>query len=584
MLGIPEDRREIIAFAQDLVTKCTASIGARQSFYKTINTVCEAGRGDGKQSLINMCYNHIDRTAANLFSPTELKFNISFTNTYDKMTLDRAASTARMLTDTWQNDNMDQVFASGVQEALKLGACVQKQWVQPWGEGESPRYYSGLVMPWSFGVYSENENGLESQSALCETTILTMPQAWQRISQLELPEAQRIALFKRVSASAKAGGAADYGQNFFRQVFSTSPLNTNAASGTVGNSAPGGVVWFGNQAMGTLAPMLGIDVCVMRELWVQDVDDWVTIQLIEPDVLVTPRPTKNKENLLFGKDFKSGLHPYTLIQPNITPGYFWGRSELTDLIGPQAALSQLADDTLRMFGLQIEKILAFFGYDGLGDEKYDEMRSAGYFNGPPGATVTDLTPKFPAEALPLLKAIMEIFNVIGGNPEIMQGKGEPGVRAGVHANTLLKTASPRPRQQSLILERQCAAAAELTLSLMQAKDDRQFWTKADKPTDMEETAFRLTDLPEDRRVSVDSHSSSPIFIDDHQQTVAFGLKMGFITKHGAIDMLNLPDKELLHAQLREEEQKQAAQMQQIKQQDPELFEKLLLKKSGGGHR
>jgi hypothetical protein len=584
MLGIPEKRGDIIAFANDLVEKCTGSLGARQAFYKTINTVCEAGRGDGRQSLINLCYNHIDRSAANLFSPTELKFKIGFTNPYPKAILDRAALAASMLTETWQNDNTDLMFAAGVQEALKLGACIQKQWVQPWGAGESPRYYSGLVMPWNFGVYSENENGLESQSALCETTVLTMPEAWQRISQLQIPEAEQIRLFKKVQASSKSGGQADWGQNFFRQVFSTAPLNTNAASGSVGGGTPGGVVWMGNQAMGTLAPQVTADVTVMRELWVQDVEDWVTIQLIEPDILITPQPTRNKENLLFGADYKSGLHPYTLIQPNITPGYFWGRSELTDLIAPQGMLSQLADDIMRLFGLQVEKILAFFGYDGLSDEKYDEMRSAGYFNGPPGATVTDLTPKFPTEGLPLLKAVMEIYNLIGGNPEIMQGKGESGVRAGVHANTLLKTASPRPRQQSLIVERQCAAAAELTLSLMQAKDDRQFWTKADKPTDAEETGFHLTDLPDDRRVSVDSHSSSPIFADDHQQLVAFGLKSGFITKHGAIDLLNLPDKELLHAQLKEEEERQAKQMQEIKQQDPELFEKLLLKKSGGGHR
>lgn len=583
MLGVPTERSEIIKFANDLVEKCNASLGQRQAFYKTINTVCEAGRGDGKQSLINLCYNHIDRLAANLFSPTELKFNITFLNAHPKNVLDRAAVVAKIITSTWQNDNMDLTFASGVQEALKLGAMIHKQWVQPWGEGESPRFFSGLVMPWNFAVYSENENGLEAQSALVETCILTLPEAWQRISQLPVLQHEKEKLFKRVASQSQQASNTDWGQNFFRQVFSTSPLNTNAGSGTISNAVPGGTVWFGNQSMGALAPVVDVPTVEMRELWVQDVDDYVTIQMMAPDILVTPQPTKDRENLLFGKDYKSGLHPYTLIQPNITPGYFWGRSELTDLIAPQAMLSQLCDDIMRLFGLQVEKILGFSGYDGLGDERYDEARQAGYFNMPPGASVTDLTPSFPPEALPLLKAIMDVFNTIGGAPEIMQGKGEPGVRAGVHANTLLKTASPRPRQQSLIVERQCAAAAELTLSLMQAKDDRQFWTKADKPTDAEETSFRLTDLPDDRRVGVDSHSSSPIFGDDHQQLTAFGLKAGFITKHGAIDMLNLPDKELLHAQLHEEEERQAAQMKQLQQQNPELFEKLIAKRSGG-HR
>lgn len=581
MLGIPSgSRSDVVKFALDLVEKCNASLGQRVSFYKVINTLIQTGRGDGRQSLINLLYNHVDRLAANLFSPTELRFLIDYANLYPKIELDRAKEVARHLTHTWQYDNIDMQFACGVQEGLQYGATILKQWVQPWGTSGTPHYYSRIVMPWGFSVYNEAENGLEAQSALCETVVLTMPQVWQRISQLNATMQERERLFKRVQSSAKAGGQTpDYNQNFFRQVFSTAPLNT---SGAVGKATPGGAVWMGNAALGMLSPTVAVDQVLMHELWVQDVDDWSTIQLIEPDVLITPKEGKYKENLLI-PDAASGIHPYTLIQPNLTPGYFWGRSEVTDLISPQGMLSQMSDDIMRMFGLQVEKLIGFSGYDGLTDEAYDAARQAGYFNMPPNASANDLTPQFPPEALPLMKQIIEIFNQIGGTPEIMQGRGESGVRTGVHANTLLKTASPRMRQQSLIVERQCSAAAETTLTLMQAKDGRKFWTKADKPTDVEQTAFLLNDLPEDRRVSVDSHSSSPIFMDDHQQTVAFGLKNGFITKHGAIDMLNLPDKELLHAQLHEQEQAEAAQMQKMMQENPELAEKLALKKVGG-HR
>ncbi len=568
----------------DLVEKCNTSLGARVSFYKVMNSLCESGRGDGRQSLVNLLYNHLDRWASYLFSPTELRFGIGYTSEQNKQNLERASVVARLLTDTWQYDNTDLLFASGVQEAGKLGTSILKQWVQPWQEGGSPNYCSSLVMPWNFGVYAENENDIAAQPAVCETTTLTMPQVWQRIVQLNIPMADREKLFKRVAASSKSGQASDVNQNFFRQVFSTSPLDTNAGvTGAPGKATPGGVVWFGNQSMGTLAPQLGVDIALMREIWVQDVDDYTTIQFIEPDILLTPRHGKDKENLLIGGNTKTGLHPYTLIQPNITPGYFWGRSELTDLIAPQAMLTSLADDIMRLFGLQVDKLLGFAGYDGLADERYDASRQAGYFNMPPNATVTDLTPRFPPESIPLLDHLMGIFNLIGGTPDIMQGRGEQGVRAGVHADTLLKTASPRMRQSSLIAERQCASAAELTLALMQAKDGRKYHTKADKLEDVEKTEFLLTDLPEDRRVSVDSHSSSPIFADDHQQMVAFGLKGGFITKHAAIDLLPLPNKELLHAELREQEEKAAQQMQQLQKTNPELAEKLALRRAGG-HR
>ena len=62
-----------------------------------------------------------------------------------------------------------------------------------------------------------------------------------------------------------------------------------------------------------------------------------------------------------------------------------------------------------------------------------------------GGDVKDLTPKFPSELLPIIKYIQEQINTLGSFPEIMQGKGEAGVRAGAHAETLMKTASPTLR-------------------------------------------------------------------------------------------------------------------------------------------
>ena len=74
----------------------------------------------------------------------------------------------------------------------------------------------------------------------------------------------------------------------------------------------------------------------------------------------------------------------------------------------------------------------------------------------------DLTPKFPSELLPIIKWLIEQVNTLGSFPEIMQGKGESGVRAGAHAETLMKTASPTLRDRALLTERQCAVCADLT--------------------------------------------------------------------------------------------------------------------------
>lgn len=281
------------------------------------------------------------------------------------------------------------------------------------------------------------------------------------------------------------------------------------------------------------------------------------------------------QNLLIPGDMHTGRHPYTLIQPNQMRGYIWGRPEIADLIEPQMLLSQGADDAARLLNVQVDKIIGYSGVDGMSDERYDQMAGAGWVSAPQGATMTDLTPKFPGELLPMLKFYIEQLNVLGGFSDLMQGRGESGVRAGTHANTLLKTGSPRLRDRSLLVERQCATAADLTLLLKTAKDGDQYWTKAETLEDIKNTTFRLTDLPDDRRVAVDSHSSSPIFADDHQQLIAFGLKAGFIDGEEALDDLNYPNRERKKQKYRMGQAKKAQQLEQLKKEDPEAYAKVL---------
>ena len=238
-------------------------------------------------------------------------------------------------------------------------------------------------------------------------------------------------------------------------------------------------------------------------------------------------------------------------------------------------LSQGADDAQRLLNIQVDKILGFTGVDGMTDERYDQFRGAGWASAPQGATISDLTPKFPSELLPMLKFYIEQLNVLGGFSDLMQGRGESGVRAGTHANTLLKTGSPRLRDRSLLVERQCATAADLTLLLKTAKEGDQFWTKAETLEDIKNTTFRLTDLPDDRRVAVDSHSSSPIFMDDHKQEVVGAAKLGWIDGESGIDFLSLPDKERLKQKYRLKQAAQQKQIAELKQADPEAYAKLL---------
>ena len=576
MLRVPSERKDLVNFALETIAICRASQGTRAAYYRILSVIAETGRADGdSRSLINLLYAHLDRLAAHLYSPTDLRFSIDYENMYPPNVLEQGDVAADVLTRDWERNNTDMVFGQGVFEALKYGACFLKQWTEQEGEDGTNVARSSLVMPWQFGVYREDINALAKQEAMCETIPLSLPEVWRRIH--ALPNAEY--LFRQIKANAKKGMGDDEFSSFSHSLLSTSPL----ATGDVGMTRmqPGGIVQLAaDTGGGPPGTQLTAEMVKMHELWVKDDDDYVTIQIIEPNILIAPR--LKKANLLIGGGVKSMLQPFTLIQPNQAWGNIWGRSELEDLAAPQELLSIWTDDLKRLFGLQIDKILGFQGGDDIPEERYGQMRSAGFINAGMGATITDLTPKMPPESLAMLEFVIKIINMIGGFDNILSGQGEPGVRAGVHADTMMKTASPRLRDRSLLVERQCAAAGDLRLSLMEAKDPSHFWTDGTSTETIEKSKFILADLPEDRRVTVDSHSSSPIFADDHQQLIAFGVKSGFIDGHSAIDELPFPHKKKLQQKLAAKEKAAAAQLEELKRADPEAYAKLL-EKSGGGH-
>jgi hypothetical protein len=581
MITVPTEHRELLAFARTMVEQCRVSAASRSAYYQGLNQIAETGRYDGQKALINKIDPHLSRIAAHLFSPVELKFSIDYDRMRPKQDLDRAKVAALQLTRQWDRASSDILFGRGVLESLKYGWCGTKQWAQSEGKPETVKQYKKLVMPWNFGVYNEVETDITLQPVLCETMALTLPEVWRRI--WHLPNAKK--LFERIRTHAAPGQVQNANQSFFHQVLSTNQLQTSNPNGFSG-TLPGGMVNVSSggsfQIMG---PQVAAETITMHELWVQGADDYVTLQLIEPDILVSPPVVENKvlrhSNLLglLGKQ-----QPYRSIVINETSNWFWGKSEVACMAEPQQFFAGLCDDMRRLIGVQVEKILFFSGENKITDELYGQMRMAGYGSLDPNTKVEDMTPKFPGELLPVIKFVIEQMDINSGFPPIMQGQGEQGVRAGSHAGTLMKTGSPTLRDRALIAERACAVAADLTMEIKEAKDDSTYWTKADTIQDVRQTAFNLTDLPDDWRVTVDSHSSSPIFSDENAQLIMAAHSKGLVQSEYVINNLPFPNREDALAQNKQAAQEKQAMIKQLMAENPEAAEKVLAKTLGGGRR
>lgn len=553
---IPSNKRELIKKANEWVEVCLHSLGNRQARYRQLKQWIETGRANGVSSLHNRLYAHTDRLQSHLFSPSDLRFSIDFENYYPKEMLLQAEMASRVLTREWERANIDIMFGEGVKVGLDYGACIIKALARKDTDDNIARVESRLVMPWMFGVYNENVVNLSDQEVMVEVAYLTLPEVWRRVA--HLPDAER--LYTRIKASASPDNAADGVSNFFHQILSTSQLQTSISGSN--SPVPGGIVSLGNNTSDvTISSDLGVDTVKMYEIWAWDdlAGDYVTIQMFEPDILVAP--LFKKTNLYCPDSL-----PYGLIQPNSTPGFFWGRSEVTDMIEPQGLVSEWLDDFRRLMGVQYDKLLAFIGSNGITDEMYDQFRQAGYIGMDQGSSVSDLTPKIPDQAIPAIRMMIEFMEEIGGFGNVLSGQGQPGVRSEGQTNTLAKMASPRLRDRSILVERQCAAFADVVLHGLEAKNDKTYWVD---PSTGSNSEFYLSQLPDDRRVSVDSHSSSPIYEDDHKELVAFLMKLQIIGGDSALDLLPVPMRDLLKERYKDMQQ----QKQKMIEEHPELLTK-----------
>lgn len=555
-MRVPESEKALVDFALDLISICRVSQATRASAYRSYAQWVETGRPNGGLSTANFLSAHLARLQSHLFNSTNLNFTIDFENYYDAVKLAQGATAARILTREWERRDIDITFASGVLESLKYGISIPKLLLHPVRADNGPQYSMScrLVSPWNFGVYNESVVGLADQEAVCETVYLSRHEVWRRIARL--PNAEQ--LFKQIIGASLKGTETGSQPTAMHQVLSTAVLNINLENATT--PQPGGIVQLSsNPNYATLGPMVATDLIPMHEIWVKDdrTEDYTTIQLIEPNILIAPR-------LKYSNLFCEDTLPYGLIQPNQVAGYFWGQSEIKDLMMPQNLLNNTLDDTERLYKAQFDKILAFVGFEGMSDEVYDQMRAGGYVGMPQGGDIKDVTPKLPEQALAYIQLIESLFDRVAGFPNVLSGRGEQGVRAGSHADVLLRTASPKLQNMALRIERQAASFADQTLSAMEAKDGRMFWVGAESDPS---TDFLLSQLPDDRRVSVDSHSSSPIYMEDHQQLIAFGLKSEIVGPEYAIDHLPFPEKDKAKQELRA---RQAAKEKFI-QEHPEVL-------------
>jgi hypothetical protein len=571
MLRIPD--KDLRLWVKELTDECMASAEERGMIYGRASQYYYQGTWSERAAIYNKVKPFIDKLAGFLMQPTDVRFALVYDTSQDDSVLERGQLVSEKLSADYTSTDSDVTFAEAVVWSLINGCAILKH-----VPTEDHGFGIGQIHPQNFGVLGETTMSLDEQEAFCHVSYPTI----SRLRSMLEHHPRRRQIMDEVEAGRSGDRDAENVPQYFHQmvVGGLQPLGgpggaTSPEAAGIVNVFPVPTPWRPNRK---LTPT--VKHC---ELWIKDRDregDYTTIQCIygaEPIIIEGDIQRRNLSRI-------PGRHPFVKVQAQPTPGYFWGRSWIADVQMLQDVLNKRMRDNQVQWERNSRAPQVFSGFSSITEEQYFKIiNEGGFINDPnPNAKATKMLEPPPPNYLEELQFLFQLFDEAAGFTPVMSGQGEPGVRAGVHAQTLVRTSTPRLIDQAARIERQLAESGYLCVRIMQAMDAHIYTTGDNK------IEFTLHEIPDDFQVQVDSHSASPAFAEDNKQTSIALARAGAIDAEDLIHLLHPPGAELLLSRLRQRKKQQAQAAQQEKSEET-IREVLQLHPSksgsgGGGRR
>jgi hypothetical protein len=566
-------------WAQELVSLCSASQKDRiqkGAFYRNLYLT---GDSDGNPATYPKAVPYLENLASFLYSPVELRFAIEASEQPDETAMAKAAQ--QRLHSEIRGGSVDlEVDESVIWSLVKGKSFLQLLWA---GGG----FEANMMQPELFGVMREDLSSLDAQECFFHSVYLTKGQFASMVQ--GHPDAESmIRKAKSYLDPEKVKQPGD--QSDLLKTVILGGLNPYQKAGSPQPRTQGVTDWLSGPRP-TFDPKVLAELIRLDELWVRDAargEDWTTLQVVGTDCIVEGKyvhrnlfadPVGVTDRELLEQSRKAnpltGHHPFIEFCANPLKGYFWGKSEINNIALLQIALNARMAGIQSLLRRQENPPRYFTGTSTINQNAYAKLNKPGGFlaDGAPNAKMETLAPDLPDDLWMDLREIEQMFDDMGGFSAVMRGKGESGVRAQGHAETLVRTASPRFKTRALRIERSVEAVGGLALDILRAKlsDKLAGWAKPGPPLPNEAPAawwsrfftapapgmkrieFMMYDLPAGCKVTVDSHSSSPAFSHESKE-LAFELnKVGAISPTDLLALAHPPHEEslILEAERRE---------------------------------
>jgi hypothetical protein len=452
-----------------------------------------------------------------------------------------------------------------------------------------------VIQPELMGVLRPDLNELDEDMEAFFQSLYVTPDQLKRIVQGRSDEREILRKAKSYISTSQSESDPQ-AANQLKQIILGGVYPYKSSSSGQPTTSRGVVNWMESPAP-TFSPEVLRNLLRIDELWVwNDKErDWTTIQIIGDDCVlmgkdrhfnafadpawaeIESRNPDDKYNPLAGK------HPFVAFCPNELEGYHWGRSEILNVGLLQKSINSRIDGTNKMLRKQEDPPRMFSGAQSVNQTAYSKLNKPGGFlsDGNPNAKIQDLKQEIPDTWWTSLHEFERMYDDMAGFSPVMQGRGEGSVRSQGHAETLVKTSSPRFKDRALAVERNVEALGGLALDILQAHVPEKLyaWVPESQggietkiapenpaslppaPT-MKEIEFLYSHLPENCKVTVDAHSASPAFSGEARALLFDLLKAGAISKEQLVEHTHPPGEDAIISDIEKREIEEALFLQQ----------------------
>jgi hypothetical protein len=529
--GNARNKHKTEQFLFDLVQKCREGLNNRVEFYRTAMAYYEHGKKeiDPTPAQYNLLATNTDKLTSFLHSKENVRLTISPVDSSNIAAVKRASIATRALNSSYKSTSMADIVATAVKLGTILSNCFGVVDIKS-SNSIQPR----IVLPTEMSLYRDDVLDISDQEAFVHTCVVDKHEVARAIRGLPNEEELDKSL-RRMARDRQADDGMTLATTVGRIVLSQ-----------VTPTVRGNVDWPGN-AFNPYRRNTVHDALLLHKIWIWDDErdegrgDYSQFLFIEPDIIL--RGKYKRVNPFYPKH-----QPYFHVVPFERPGYAYGTCIPQRAWLLQDRINERVEQIWRLQDLNVDHSFALLGAMDDPEEVKKVINTPGaiWINETATAKVQDITPPLPIDVYDEYKKLEEMIATQFWLNDLLQGKGETGVRSRSHATLLSRMSAGPIRDAALSLEPQIARAGDVLFKAKQKTDKTVY-----RVDDAGEDRFLLGQFDYDYYLEVDAHSTSPVFLEEIEDKLFELHTRQVIDGVALLSEISVPNKDQLIVSLKE---------------------------------